>query len=378
MAGKPGGLVLGVREDSLAAYLGIGPGDRIVKVNGHDLRDELDFRFLCSDQDLSMVVRKKDGTTEAFEIEKDPDEAVGVTFAQPIFDRVKTCSNNCSFCFVRQIPKEMRKGLHVRDDDYRMSFLYGNFISLTNLTQEDWRRLEEQRLSPLRISVHTTDPTLRQELMGNPEAARVMDHLRRLTGIGIRLHVQIVLLRGVNDGERLARTLADLESLGEYVVSVGVVPAVYTRYRPAPPSPRIDPVWAGETLDLIENYARGAKGRLGEPWVHAADEFYIVAGREFPPYEYYGEFNQYENGIGVIPEWRHDLPLAKAAQVGSLLGVGRAVAATGLMAADEVSKAIEFLGLSDKVSVCPVPNVFYGDAVTVLGNFSFKVTLIYG
>ena len=367
MVRKQGGLVLGVREDSLAAYLGIEPGDRIVSVNGRDLRDELDFRFFTSDEDLSLLVRKKDGSEQAFEVDKESGEPVGVTFAEPIFDRVKTCSNNCTFCFVRQIPKEMRKSLHVRDDDFRMSFLYGNFISLTNLTEEDWRRLEEQRLSPLRVSVHTTDPALRQELMRNPEAARVMERLERLSSLGIRMHAQIVLLRGVNDGEHLWRTLADLESLGENMVSVGVVPAVYTRYRTHPPSLGIDPSWAGETLDLIEEYARGAQGRKREPWVHAADEFYVVAGREFPPYEYYGEFHQYENGIGVIPEFRRGLDRAKAMKEGPLSGVDRAVAVTGLMAAGEVKKAVNYLGLSDRVSVCPVPNVFFGDTVTVSG-----------
>jgi putative radical SAM enzyme (TIGR03279 family) len=239
-------MVQDVSEGSLAAYLELEPGDRIVAVNGRTLRDELDFRFLTSEEDLTILIRKRNGEEQAFEVDKDPDEPFGVTFVQPIFDRIKECANNCKFCFVRQIPKEMRRTLHVRDDDYRMSFLYGNFISLTNLTEEDWQRLEEQRLSPLRVSVHTTDPALRQELMRNPKAADVMEHLRRLSGMGIRLHAQIVLLKGINDGENLVRTLRDLESLGPNMVSVGVVPAVYTKYRENPPSPPIDPAWAGK------------------------------------------------------------------------------------------------------------------------------------
>lgn len=375
MARKQGGTVLEVREDSLAAYLGLEAGDRIVAVNGRTLRDELDFRFLTSDEELTLLIRKKNGEEQAFEVDKDPEEPVGVTFVHPIFDNVKTCKNNCKFCFVRQIPKEMRKGLHVRDDDYRMSFLYGNFISLTNLTPEDWDRLLEQRLSPLRVSVHTTDPALRQELMRNPEAALIMENLRRLSGMGIQLHAQIVLLKGVNDGEHLLRTLGDLDSLGPNMVSVGVVPAVYTRYREVPPSPGIDPSWAGETLDLIEDYARVRLERTGDAWVHAADEFYITAGREFPPHEYYGEMHQFENGIGVVPEFRHALPRAKAMMegllplddAGSRACVDRAIAVTGLMAADEVQKAVGYLGLSSRISICPVKNVFYGDSVTVSG-----------
>jgi putative radical SAM enzyme (TIGR03279 family) len=367
MARKESGIVQDVSEGSLAAYLELEPGDRIVAVNGRTLRDELDFRFLTSEEDLTILIRKRNGEEQAFEVDKDPDEPFGVTFVQPIFDRIKECANNCKFCFVRQIPKEMRRTLHVRDDDYRMSFLYGNFISLTNLTEEDWQRLEEQRLSPLRVSVHTTDPALRQELMRNPKAADVMEHLRRLSGMGIRLHAQIVLLKGINDGENLVRTLRDLESLGPNMVSVGVVPAVYTKYRENPPSPPIDPAWAGETLDLIENYASGVRERTGDAWVHAADEFYIVAGREFPPYEYYGEFHQYENGIGIVPEFRNGLPRAKAILEGKALRPGRAIAVTGMISAAEIQNAVRYLGLEDRVSVCPVRNVFYGDTVTVTG-----------
>ncbi len=223
MVRRQGGIILEAWEGSLAAYLGLEPGDRIVAVNGRALRDELDFRFLTSDEELSLQILKRNGEEESFIVDKDAEEPVGVAFAQPIFDKVRVCSNNCKFCFVRQIPKAMRKGLHLRDDDYRMSFLYGNFVSLTNLTDEDWSRLEEQRLSPLRVSVHTTDPALRQELMRNPRAAQIMEHLRRLAEMGIRLHAQIVLLKGVNDGDRLLRTLSDLDTLGENMVSVGVV-----------------------------------------------------------------------------------------------------------------------------------------------------------
>ncbi len=404
MARKGGGTILFVSDGSLASYLGIEPGDRIISVNGRELRDELDFRFLTADEEFSFEVCKKDGKVEAYEVDKDPGEPVGVTFAQPIFDGIKVCQNNCKFCFVRQIPKEMRKTLHLRDDDYRMSFLYGNFISLTNLTGEDWQRIEEQRLSPLRVSVHTTDPSLRQELMGNRRAANVMEHLGRLVQLGIRVHVQIVLLRGINDGDNLGRTLSDLLSLGENLVSVGIVPAVYTRYRTAPPSVGIDPSWAGESLDLIEHYAHGVVEQRGEPWVHAADEFYLVAGRAFPPYEYYGEFHQYENGIGIVPEFRHRLPEAKGmlyglrktrpsalrqahgcytspalptgereavsrdgVDDGKFPVVNRAIAVTGLLASGEVQSAVDYLGLSDRISVCPVKNVFYGETVTVSG-----------
>ena len=178
MARKRGGLVRRVEPGSLAEHLGVEPGDSIVAVNGRRLRDEIDFRYLTADPDVTLLIRKRDGSQEAYRIDKDPDEPLGVSFQDPLFDHMKTCKNNCVFCFIRQIPKEMRKSLHVRDDDYRMSFLHGNFVSLTNLDAADWARIEEQRISPLRVSVHTTDPELRQVLMSNPEAAKIMHHLR--------------------------------------------------------------------------------------------------------------------------------------------------------------------------------------------------------
>lgn len=368
MARRQGGLVRRVHEGSLAGFLGIEPGDRIISVNGKSLRDEIDFRFLASDENVSVVVRKRDGREEVYEIEKDPGEPFGVSFQDPIFDGIKTCKNSCVFCFIRQIPKEMRKSLHVRDDDYRMSFLYGNFLSLTNFTDGDWERLEEQRISPLRVSVHTTDPELRQRLMSNPEAARVMEHLRRLTDLGIQLHAQVVLLKGMNDGPHLLRTLSDLDSLGENMVSVGVVPAVYTRYRKAPPSPKADPAWAGETLEMIENYALGAKERRKDYWVFGADELYLMSGRPFPPYEYYGDYYQYENGIGIVPEFRRCLDIE--VQQGCISERDlkcRAIAVTGEMAAGEVTRAVQAMGLGERISILPVKNVFFGDSVTAAG-----------
>lgn len=387
MARKRGGLVRQVESGSLAEYLGIEPGDILVAVNGRRLRDEIDFRYLMSDPEVTLVIRKRDGREESYRIEKDPEEPLGVTFQDPLFDRMKICRNSCVFCFIRQIPREMRKSLHVRDDDYRMSFLHGNFISLTNLDAEDWARIEEQRISPLRVSVHATDPSLRQVLMSNPEAARIMDHLRRLARLGIELHAQCVVLKGVNDGEHLVRTLSDLDSLGENMVSVGVVPAIYTRYHPVPPSPRMDPEWAREVLEIIEGYAEGAFGRRGSHWVYGADELYLVSGKPLPPYEYYDEFYQYENGIGIVADWRRMVEEEVLVATGpagdpqSLAGGGqsdrarpvegpaarRVLAITGEMAEGELTDAVKKLGLEKQVSVCPVKNTFFGDTVTAAG-----------
>ena len=368
MGRRQGGVIAEVERGGLGEYLGLRPGDRVLSVNGKILRDELDFRFYASERYLSLRVKTRDGEEKDFEIDKDEDDLLGLTFEEPIFDDMKTCRNNCVFCFIRQIPKDMRRSLHIRDDDYRMSCLYGNFISLTNLTEEDWERLEEQRLSPIRVSVHSTDGALRQSLMRNPEAGKIMEHLRRLVDIGIWLHAQIVLLRGVNDGHNLLKTLEDLDSLGHQMVSVGVVPAIYTKYRLEPPSPGIDAAWAKETLDLIEEYAEEAMGRRGDHWVYGADELYYLAGKEFPPYDYYGEFHQYDNGIGMVTDFRHSLsefrnsprPVGKRRK-------GKVIAITGEMAQGEIRTAVSELQLDSEVTVCPVKNVFFGDSVTCSG-----------
>ncbi len=368
MGQRRGGVIAEVERGSLGEHLGLRSGDRVISINGKTLRDELDFRFYVSDENVSLLVETRDGGEREFLVDKDEDDLMGLTFRDPIFDEMKTCENHCTFCFTRQIPKEMRESLHVRDDDYRMSFLYGNFISLTNLTEEDWERLFEQRLSPIRVSVHSTEGHIRQALMRNPDAAGIMEHLRRLASIGIRLHAQIVLLRGQNDGEHLRKTLQDLDSLGDRMVSVGIVPAIYTKYRRVLPSPKIDSSWARKTLDLIEDYAEEVYGRRDDHWVYGADELYYLAGRRFPSYDYYGEFHQYDNGIGMVRDFRHALCELKKSQ-GPLEDRRecKAIAITGEMAKDEIRKAVADLGLGSTVTVCPVPNVFFGDSVTCSG-----------
>ena len=368
MGRQRGGVISEVERGSLGEHLGLQPGDRVISINGKILRDELDFRFYVSDENVALRTETRDGKEREFLVDKDADDLMGLTFQEPIFDEMKTCKNHCTFCFVRQIPKEMRESLHVRDDDYRMSFLYGNFVSLTNLTEEDWERLSEQRLSPMRVSVHSTEASIRQGLMRNPDAGKIMEHLKRLKDIGIWLHAQIVLLRGQNDGESLSRTLRELDSLGEQMVSVGVVPAIYTKYRRVLPSPKIDPLWARETLDLIENYAEETYERRDDHWVYGADELYYLAGRKFPAYDYYGEFHQYDNGIGMVSDFRYALSELK----NSLRPLAskrdrRAIAITGEMAKDEIQRAVLELDLGSLVTVCPVPNSFFGDSVTCSG-----------
>ncbi len=365
-------MVCKVEPESLAEYLQIQPGDRIISVNGHKLRDEIDFRFYASEEEIILDIAAADGTEKSYEIEKDPDDLMGITFENPIFDGMKTCRNKCCFCFIDQLPRGLRKSLYVHDDDYRLSFLFGNFISLTNLSDTDWQRIGEQRLSPLRVSLHTSDPKARAMLMGNPAAAQAMRHLRRFKQMGIAVHVQIVLLKGLNDGRKLLRTLENLESLGNTVLSVGVVPAIYTRYRKVLPSPCGGPEWAGETLSILENYARKVHGERGVYWVYGADEFYFLSGREFPEYGYYDDFPQFENGIGMTVDFRETLKKVKAefkpcTNSGNQAGKGKIVAVAGVMGYSEVVSAVNTLGIENRISVCKVRNKFFGDTVTCSG-----------
>lgn len=378
-----GGLVRSVEPGSLAEYINICPGDRILSVNGHVLRDEIDFKFYATEDDITLEVLKCDSSTEVFQIEKEPDDLIGVTFDTPIFDGIRTCVNNCSFCFISQLPQGMRRSLYLRDDDYRLSFLSGNFISLTNLSEADWGRLNEQKLSPLRVSLHTSNPEARALLMGNPKASSGMEDLQHLGDIGISTHIQIVLLKGVNDGEMLLSTLKDLDSLGECILSVGVVPAVYTKYRQVLPSPLGDRRWALDTLTMLEGYAREVYDRRGFHWVYGADEFYFLSGKEFPEYEFYDDFPQFENGIGLVANFRRELNETISSiddNVGesgdlctykrsrrTMSGTSRVLTVTGTMAYPEIIAAVKTLGLEDRVSVLPVENKFFGNSVTCSG-----------
>jgi len=223
------GIVSAVVPDSSAEEIGIRPGDQIVSINGHPLRDIIDYRFYSAEETIEIVILR-DGREYVDEVERRYDQDLGIEFTAPTFDGIRRCQCRCSFCFVQQMPPDMRRSLYVRDDDYRYSFLFGNFITLTNLTREDWLRLEEQRLSPLYVSVHSTNVALRRRLLGNPNAPDVVAQLRGLGHLGIQIHAQIVLVPELNDGSSLTRTCNDLASLYPAVQSIAIVPVGLTRY----------------------------------------------------------------------------------------------------------------------------------------------------
>ncbi|HEY8486802.1 MAG TPA: DUF512 domain-containing protein, partial [Limnochordales bacterium] len=230
-ARKDGAVVQSVRPGSIAAEIGLAPGDVVVEVNGCPPTDLIAFHFAAAQSHLKLTVRRPDGSVWEVELEKDEEEDLGLSFTDPLFDRILTCQNRCVFCFVHQNPRGLRRSLYVMDDDYRLSVLDGDFVTLTNWTEQDWQRVHDQHLSPLYVSVHTTDDDLRAFLMGTPRARGIMEQLRRLAGWGIVLHTQLVLCPGLNDGPHLDRSLRDLATLYPQVRSIAVVPVGLTRYR---------------------------------------------------------------------------------------------------------------------------------------------------
>ena len=299
------GVIAAVVEGSLAEKEGLRPGDRLVSINGHVLRDVIDYRFYGAEEELELVLNR-DGQRLVLQIERGYEEELGLEFTAPTFDGIRRCHNQCAFCFMAGLPEGLRPSLYLRDDDYRYSFLSGNFITLTNLSEDDWERLAEQRLSPLYVSVHATDLTLRRRVLGNPAAPHVMDQLRRLGELGIQLHTQVVLVPGLNDGPALAQTVADLAALYPVVQSIAIVPVGLTRYHRC--GFRLyRPDEAGLILDQITAWQREYRRQHNLNLVYASDEWYLLAGRQIPPAEEYDDFPQLENGVGLtrvfLDEW---------------------------------------------------------------------------
>ncbi len=363
-----------VKPESIAAELGLEPGDWIVSINGEPLKDLIDFRFWESEEILSIDVKKAGGAAWILDVEKDYDQCLGIEFGQGSFGRTRNCSNKCVFCFVDQMPAGLRKTLYVRDDDYRLSFWSGNFITLTNLKDSELRRIARQRLSPVYISVHTTNPELRSEMLGSRKAGLIMEQLGYLAEAGIEMHTQVVLCPGLNSGVELERTVADLSGLWPAVSSLAVVPVGLTRYRQE--LFQLRGVTSNEARELVrwvsarqEEYMR----HFDDPLVFASDEFYLLAGEPVPPADRYGSFPQLENGVGLtrlfLDEWakvQESLPGEVTAKKVTLL--------TGALGEKVLSPVVAGLnkikGLS--VSLQVIENYFFGQQVTVAGLVTGK------
>lgn len=363
---KKGAVVAEVEEGSIAAELGLEPGDAITAVNRRMPGDLIQFQFDWSGEEVLLEVRKKNGATELFEIEKDYDEQLGVVFEQAVFDGIRVCRNKCLFCFVDQMPKGLRPTLYVKDDDYRLSFLQGSYITLTNLTADDEQRIIDERLSPLYISVHTTVPELRVRLLGHPDSGRIVEQMGRLAAHGIEFHTQLVMCPGLNDGEALETTYRDLSNM-EGVLSIALVPVGLTQFRQGLPVLRR---WqkdeAARIIDWAAEKQKVAKKAKGTRFVWPADEFYLTAGRALPVYRQYEDFPQLENGVGLVRLfWQEfaELQLPESAPCVKYICVTGESGAPAL--APVLRKLNEIEGLSVEAQV--VPNKFFGPSVTVTG-----------
>ncbi len=421
-----GGEIAVVAPGSVAADLGLRPGDVVVAVGEQRLRDVIDYRFAIADERIELRVRRGDDET-IYEIEKDADDDLGIEFVEPLFDRLRTCNNKCPFCFLTQMPRGLRRSLYLKDDDYRLGFLYGNFVTFTNLTEDDWHRIEEQRLSPQYISVHATDRALRAVLLGKPDVPDVIAQIERLGRMGVTVHAQVVALPELNDGAALHQSIRDLAALYPVVQTIAVVPVGLTKYRFDGKRPQsikaaiqihetpewIDATWerqplweealrngtperalaeelghcarqivaadvpmrcyrpdeAPRIIDLVEAYQVEFRHRYGVALVHASDEFYLLCGRALPPAAEYDGMPQYSNGIGMTRDFldgwakaQRRLPARLARPAELALVCGTLIAPTLQRVVDRLNRVA---GLQARL--LPVVNRFFGETVTVSG-----------
>jgi putative radical SAM enzyme (TIGR03279 family) len=363
MQAKNGIKIDNIHIGGLAEKSGLLPGDILLSINSHKLRDPIDFIFYSSDDDLVMEV-KRGGKNFKIHIVRKDNKEFDIDF---IPFKVMTCKNNCIFCFVKQLPKGLRKTLYIKDEDYRMSFLYGNYVTLANLSKEDRKRIVEQRLSPLYISVHSTNRPLRNKLLGNAKAPDILKELQFLADNKIRLNIQIVLCPGYNDGKELQRTLNDLYRFYPYVLSVAVVPVGLTMFRKHDNIRPVEKADAEHTIKIVESFQKRFRKKHGNPIVYCADELYLKAEHQFPSLMEYGDLHQIENGVGMVPLFMNQ---AKKTQLPKTLQQKKEfLTFTGLSFYPFLKKFVERLSAKENlnIDVVSVENKFFGRSITVTG-----------
>ena len=358
-----------VEEGSIAEEIGLEPGDVILKINNQYVKDILDYRFLMSDEEILLTVLTKQGEEVEVEIEKEIYEDLGVEFESGLIDGAKSCANRCVFCFIDQLPKGMRKTLYFKDDDTRLSFFQGNYVTLTNVPESELDRFISMHVSPINVSVHTTNPALRCEMLKNKNAGNIMERMKKLSDNGILLNAQIVLCPTLNDGAELERTLSDLLSLG-HIRSVSIVPIGKTKYREGLCNiPSLTKEKAIEVLNCIEAWQKKALEKVGSRLFFASDEFYLKAEREIPEAEEYEQFPQIENGVGLIASMKEEFTAAIESDY-VLEKERRVSVATGAAAFNfikSIAKMAENRYNNLKVDVYEIVNNFFGEEITVAG-----------
>ncbi len=366
-----GNIIKRVYKGSMAEEAGIEKGDRLVKINGNEIEDIIDYRYHLTDEYLEIELLRADGEHWIIEIEKEYDDDLGIEFENPIMDEVKSCRNKCVFCFVDQLPPDMRPSLYFKDDDFRLSFLQGNYITLTNMSERDIDKIIKYRISPINISVHTTNSELRKKMLNNRSAGNILDILTKLAKNNIEMNCQIVLCPGLNDKEELDNTIRDLGKLSDSINSVAIVPVGLTAYRQG--LQKIDPFneeSASYVIDQVQAWQKRFRGSINRDFVYVSDEFYILANRDFPTYESYGDFPQLENGVGLVVKLRHEFyryleVLPNIPEIHRHITVVTGTAACGLIKkmCDDLAEKVEHL----KIEVVCVENEFFGGHISVSG-----------
>lgn len=361
-------VIASVEKGSRAEKEGLCPGDTIVSVNGQKPGDLIDLNFALADENLHIVVKNGDTLRECY-FQKRFGEDLGITMENAVFDHIRQCGNNCIFCFISQMPKGMRPSLYVKDDDYRMSFMTGSFITLSNLSEDDIHRIIQYHLSPLHISVHTTNGALRQKMMRQDRTANIMEQLRHLVEYDIDMYCQIVLVPGFNDGDEYTRTLQDLETLGPNVLGVAVVPLGKTKFRKSCTAlPSVTPELARDIIRRSQPFIEKSRREGRGSFVYLGDEFYIKAGEAIPEEDYYDGYGQIEDGIGMIRlferqwhDWKGDMRKAYEKPV-------RLALLTGKLAAPSIQDLVREVQVENlETQVFSVTNEYFGHEITVAG-----------
>lgn len=365
-----------VKRGSIASELEIQPGDILLSINGKCIKDIIDYKFLITDEYIEVEIEKANKEIWILEIEKEYDEDLGIEFTNPLIDRAKLCKNKCIFCFIDQLPPNMRETLYFKDDDSRLSFLQGNFITLTNMSDEEIDRIIAYRISPINVSVHTTNPDLRIKMLNNKNAGKLFNILQRFKEADLEVNCQIVLVPNVNDGVELEKTLMDLSSLFPSIKSVAIVPVGVTRYREGLVNiETFDKIKSKDFLNFIKDQQKEFLNRIGTRFAFPSDEFYVMAEEPLPNYNEYEGFPQLENGVGLMKSFEYEVDKELANIKENIFLDKYYIIATGTLAEvfmkDIANKIMEkFQGL--KLNVTPIYNRFFGETITVSGLVTGK------
>ncbi len=359
-----------VEPDSIAEEIGLEPGDEILEINDIEIKDVLDYRFLINDEFITLKIKTKQGEIAEVEFEKDAYEPLGVEFENSLMDKPQHCANKCVFCFIDQLPKGMRESLYFKDDDTRLSFFQGNYVTFTNLNDDEIDRIIRLRISPINISVHTMNPELRVKMLKNPKAARLPEIMQKLCDNGIIMNCQIVLCPGYNDGDELTYTISELYKMRGCVKSLSVVPIGLTRHREGLcPMEAVDSEKAKELIAEVEKWQKKAMEEIGTGFVYAADEIYLKAGREIPHSDTYHGFPQIENGVGMIASMREEFfdALADAPEASADRSVTLVCGVAAYDFLSEIADAVKEKYPNINITVEKIINDFFGHEITVSG-----------